>query len=89
MLKVFKYVVPLEDYFSLVLPRGAKILSVLAQGGKAQMWAMVNPANKTEKRNFRLADTGQQINEDIDNLDFIGTFHVVTGNYVGHLFEIK
>lgn len=86
MLKVLKYSIPLDDYFSLDLPKDAKILSVASQDRTGQMWVLVNPGNKTERRNFRLADTGQKIDDDEATLNFIGTFHH-TG-YVGHVFEI-
>jgi hypothetical protein len=87
MLKVFKYPSPSVYYFSLKLPQGAKILSVQEQHGEPQVWALVNPEREPEERNFRLV-TGHQIGEDEEKLSFIGTFPLVGGAFIGHLFEI-
>lgn len=38
MQKVFKYTIPIKDYFSLDLPKGAKILTIREQHGKPQLW---------------------------------------------------
>ena len=89
MQNVFKYTIPVEDYFSLDLPEGAKILTVQEQNGGAQVWALVNSDNPTETRNFRLAGTGHPIKESPDVLDYIGTFQLAGGSFIGHVFEIK
>lgn len=88
MNKVFKYPVPVEDRFSLDLPQGARILTVQEQNSKPQIWAIVNPENPTEIRNFRLAGAGHPIEENEKNLSYIGTFQLYNGNFIGHLFEI-
>ena len=85
MNKVFKYPVPVNDYFFLDIPRGAKILTVQVQNGEPQIWALVNPENPIKTRNFCLAGTGDSINE--RNLIHIGTFQI--RSLVWHLFEIK
>ncbi len=87
MNKVFKYPVPTNDYFFLDLPRGAEILTVQVQDSRPQIWALVNPENPIESRNFHLAGTGDSINE--RNLIYIGTFQMSNGNNIWHLFEIK
>jgi hypothetical protein len=89
MHKVFKYKIKIKDYFSLVFPQGARILSVQVQYGKPQLWALVNPHNTVETRNFLLIDTGEQIENNLERLDYIGTFQLDDGEYVGHLFEIR
>ena len=86
---VYKYTVPMEDYFSLDLPKGAKILTVQEQHGKPQLWALVKQGERNEKRNFRLADTGQPIEESPETLNYIGTFQLTGGSFIGHVFEIK
>ena len=86
--KVCKYHVPIVDNFSLDLPRGAKILSVQEQNKKACLWVLIEKATPTVKRFFRLAGTGNYIKESSDKLNFVGTFQLLDGNFVGHLFEI-
>ena len=88
MRRVFKYTVPVEDYFSLEMPGGAKVLTVQNQHGEPQLWALVNPDNPTETRNFRLVGTGHPISENPDMLDYIGTFQLADGAFIGHVFEI-
>lgn len=90
MYKVFKYTIQeeAEDYFSLPLPKGAKILSVQEQGDEPQIWALVDSNAPEEKRNFLLVGTGHPIKENPEALNFIGTFQIDGGAYVGHLFEI-
>jgi len=79
----------MEDYFSLKLPKGAKILTVQVQRDKPQLWALVNPKSPAETRNFRLVGTGHLIKESEENLNYIGTFQLFNGDFIGHLFEIR
>lgn len=89
MLRVYKYTIPPEDYFSLDLPAGAKILTVQTQRDKPQIWALVDTGQQSKVRhNFRLAGTGDDIKEDNDSLVYVGTFQLAGGNVIVHLFEI-
>lgn len=93
MLTVFKYSIPmpLKDRFSLELPKGTEILAVHVQYGRPQLWAMVNPNHPLETRNFLLIDTGQPIEfkgcHGAVSFNYIGTFQLKDGTYVGHIFE--
>lgn len=87
MKKVFKYPVEVSDKFSLLLPMEARILAVQMQRDKPCLWALVDPNAPVETRNFRVAGTGNPIEE--ENLEYIGTFQMAGGNLVWHLFEIK
>lgn len=89
MQSVHKYTIPVKDYFSLNLPKGAKVLTVREQYNEPQLWALVEKGVSTEKRNFRLAGTGHLIEEAPDTLNYIGTFQLDGGDYIGHVFEIK
>ncbi len=89
MQSVYKYTIPVEDYFSLDLPKGAKILTVQEQHGKPQLWALVKRGEPNETRNFRLAGTGHPIKESPEMLNYIGTFQIAGGSFIGHVFEIK
>jgi hypothetical protein len=86
---IYKYTIPVEDYFSLDLPAGAKILTVQAQRDEPQIWALVDSGQQSNVRhNFRVAGTGHNITEDGDGLNYIGTFQLFRGDFIGHLFEI-
>lgn len=89
MLKVFKYEMPLNDYFDLDLPRGAKILKVDTQFDLPQLWALVDPDESImEMRKFRFAGTGHPIVEELEKLEFIDTFQMRDGNLIFHVFEV-
>ena len=89
MLTICKYTVPVVDYFFLDLPLGAKILSVQEQYDRPQIWALVDPQNPKETRNFRLVGAGHPIKEEKEILNFIGAFQLEKGTFVSHVFEIK
>ena len=87
-MKVYKYSIPINDYFNLDLPIGARILSVQTQGKQPQMWVLVNPEEPTEKRLFRLIGTGHYSEELPDELTFIDTFQLYGGALIFHVFEV-
>lgn len=90
MQSVYKYPIALDDYFSLDLPKGAKILTVQEQRGIPQLWAFIKLGEEeVEKRNFLLAGTGHPIKESPERLNYVGTFQTFGGGFVGHVFEIK
>jgi hypothetical protein len=86
MQSVWKYSVSLVDSFKLALPKDSEILSLQTQCGLPYVWALVTLGNEKETRKFRLAGTGNLIEENIKK--FIGTFQL-DGELVFHLFEIE
>jgi hypothetical protein len=88
VLKIFKYQLPADDYFSLQVPAGSRILSVDVQHGVPCMWVLVDPTNSPVTRRFRFAETKHPIEETVEQLTFIGTFQMHEGNSVFHIFEI-
>ena len=89
-MKIFKYPIPVEDYFELILPTGTEILTVQTQYNKPCIWCLVYPdVVPTEKRKFRLVGTGHPIEEGLVSLDYIGTFQLFNGTLMFHLFELK
>ncbi|MCK4828256.1 hypothetical protein KA005_71670 [bacterium] len=88
MKTIYKYSIPITDFFSLNLPMGAKILAFQTQGGLPVIWAIVNPENELEEREFCIRGTGHPDNSGkLDNDIYIGT--IQTGILVWHLFEQK
>lgn len=86
MKRVYKYPVEIADVQTILLPIGAQILSVQEQNGNAYLWAIVNPDTDSEPRRFRLYETGHNI-ETENLLKFVGTFQLLGGRLVFHLFE--
>lgn len=85
--RIYKYEIQLIDEFEIEMPEGSIILSVQSQNNFPVMWALVFPDVKTYKRKFKLVGTGRSI----DNwtcLNYVGTFQLDGGAFIGHLFEI-
>lgn len=86
---VYKYPVPLRDYFQLLLPRGAAILDVQMQQGAPQLWALVDTSQPLVERVFRLAGTGHPLtSDDTSQLEHCGSFQMQQGALIFHLFEL-
>ena len=103
MRTIYKYEIPLQDYFTLELPKNAEILTVQAQLTEVKelyekaerpfIWAIVEvDSNETmilQKRFFRLSGTGHNLDKDFYRIKkYIGTFRIVQHGLVFHLFEI-
>lgn len=84
---IWKYPVPINDYFELEMPQGAEILTVQMQYNEPQLWALVDKMAPRETRSFRLAGTGHPIDD--PRLDYIGTVQMMEGQLVWHIFEIS
>lgn len=62
MKRIFKYSLEILDRQEVELPAGAKILSVQAQNGLPQIWAMVDDSQvKTDMVHIRIIGTGYEI----------------------------
>lgn len=86
MRTIFKYSIPIQGYFHLQMPKDAKILSFQIQMGEPVIWALVNPGEECEQRDFSIKRTGIPIQyDDFDKNIFIGTIQM--GALSRHLFE--
>jgi hypothetical protein len=81
---VYKYPVGF-GCFACQLPIGAQVLHAAFQDGEAQMWALVDPAQELETRQFVCVWTGNRI-VDIGTLSYVATLFE-DGGLVYHLFE--
>lgn len=88
MPRIYKYLVSVNDEFVVSMPSGAEILTVQVQHDSLYIWALVNPDKVPEARFFRIIATGHLI-PDLEQLDYLATFQMQNGNFVGHLFERK
>jgi hypothetical protein len=86
LLAVWKFEVPVRDRFEIEMPVGARLLTVQTQNGRPHLWALVNPHAETETRVFWVMGTGHQA-ADLDGAEYVGTFQMLGGQYVWHLFE--
>ncbi len=83
--QIWKYPVS-GSCFTIQMPIGARVLSVQNQHGRPQMWALVDPENKTEPREFTFYGTGHPTPRWPG--EFIGTFQLDGGDLVFHLFDL-
>lgn len=86
---VYKFQLKIEDSQNLILPIGAKILSVGTTDQDSTdifMWvAVASQPTGYETRRIRMVGTGQGY--DMANLSFIGTVIMAGGRFVWHVFE--
>lgn len=86
---IWKFELPIDkplDTHTLNMPQGAMTLSVLNQGEKLVVYAMVDPALSLRARKFRVFQTGQPFNMSV-NYHFHGTVAFAGGEYIVHVFE--
>jgi hypothetical protein len=82
--QIWKYHFTIEDATVLEMPRGAKILEVGANLGKATLWALVDPSADRVSRTIRVRGTGHPIAEELEPL-YVGT--VLMPPFVWHIFD--
>lgn len=92
--RIWKYVLAVQDYQTILLSEGAHILSVDVQGGgrgvydrgDVCLWAMVDTSKPPERRHIEIIGTGNPVPDDKGlERKFIGT--VQQGPFVWHIFE--
>ena len=85
MKRIYKYPIPVEDLITINMPNGAKILTVQMQNSEPCIWALVDIDEHKINKYFRLYGTGMEVPE---GLKYIGTFQMLNGGLVFHLFEV-
>ena len=84
--KIFKYSLTVNSHHSIAMPVGAVILSVQTQNEIPCIWAEVDPEALKVHRCFIVYGTGQDLNTEFPE-KYIGTFQVLGGELVFHLYE--
>lgn len=80
---IFKFKLKMEDEQKIMMPKGAKILSVQVQGESPCIWALVNPDIEQEERSVAIIGTGNPFW--CHDYTFIDTFQL-RGAFVFHTF---
>lgn len=92
MKTVWKYTLPWPPPSDLVgfrMPKGARPLTIQTQAGRPCVWALVDDERPLEPRWFRIAGTGHPIEDEIAEDGYIGTFQVIGGGLIFHVFEVS
>jgi hypothetical protein len=85
MITIYKYQFRIADKTIVVMPQGAKILSVQIQNGVPTIWAMVVTEMKTEERVLKCYGTGHEIDTFAIQGKHLATLQV--NGFVWHIFE--
>lgn len=86
MKTIYKYRIEIHDSIEVMMPQGAKILTVQEQHGMATIWAIVDTDRTDVKRVLQIVGTGHDLTDRIMG-DYIGTFQIDSGNLVFHVFD--
>jgi len=87
-LTIWKFSFDVSNEVNIEMPKGARIICVADQNTVPCIWAIVNPDNPMELRNFFIRGTGSLLGE-ADPSGYIGTFQQLNAALVWHLFEKK
>lgn len=82
-----KFIIPVEDYATIIIPAGAKLLHVAEQHGELCLWALIDLTVPVVKRLFRVAGTGHPITGLEASWPFVGTGLLMGGKLVFHVFD--
>lgn len=89
---VWKFPIEVTDEFTIDMPIGAKVLHIEAQRVSQHdaqyeqpcLWALVSPDAPTSPRTFYVHGTGHPVRDDGE---YLGSFQLYGGSFVGHVFE--
>jgi hypothetical protein len=85
---IFKYTLETTDTQTVLMPKGAEILTVQTQHEDAKLWALVDPIAPLEERTIEIFGTGHHVYCDMGvERKYISTYQLSGGNYVFHAFE--
>jgi len=73
-----------ESSAVLTIPHGATFLCLQEQHQLASLWFKADLSLPTVRRRFIVGHTGDTVG---DTLQYLGTFQLAHGTYVGHVFE--
>lgn len=89
-LRIYKYPFNVQDEIRIEMPKDASILTIQAQDEVPCIWAIVDIEQPTiEVRRFRLFGTGHPMDIEPALSRYIGTFQLLGGRFIGHLFDIS
>ena len=85
MKTIWKYPLSVEDVQTIDLPAGYKPLCVQIQGDDLCLWALVDDRAEKVTAKVIIHGTGHPA-DDVEGLQYVGTFQLYGGSFVGHVF---
>lgn len=85
MKTIYKYPLEVTDENQIEMPVGAEILCVQVQHGIPCIWAKVETDNPSTYTTILTYGTGHPVNP---NAAYIGTYQMVNGDLVFHVFSL-
>ncbi len=87
---ICKFPLKIIDVQDIELPTGSVLLSVQSQNNTPCLWVLIcNQEAEKEVIRLRTIGTGISISyDDFDWQDFLGTYQLNDGSFVGHVFQI-
>lgn len=84
---IFKYTFEIRDITTIVMPEGAKVLSVHQQYEVPTLWALVDLDAPQIDHRFLIFGTGMGIPPEIGPSAHVATFQMGGGTLVWHMFD--
>ena len=86
MKTIWKYQLETTDYQKVEMPKGAEILTVQEQYSKPTLWVLVDDEiEEVEQRVINIYGTGDNMKP--TSRKYIGTYQLMEGRLVFHVFE--
>ena len=85
---IWKFPIPIQDSFTIIMPQGARVLSVETQGDVPFIWVMVDEEADQVEYHFELRGTGHNCDK-VVGYKHIGTFLMRQESLVLHLFAMN
>jgi hypothetical protein len=82
---IWKYQLVTTDIQTVTMPEGADVLCVQTQDDVPCLWVLVDPKRPSVTRRFRTHGTGHPVDASVGR--YVGTYQLLGGNLVFHVFE--
>ena len=87
MKRIFKWTLKVDDFQTIEVPNDTQFLTVQIQGAEPQVWGLCSPDAPKKSVTIRIAGTGHPIDPNPGR--YIGTFQMINGSLVFHVFEME
>jgi len=83
---IWKYTLETTYFQQIKIPSPAKILTIQVQHGVPCIWVLVDLEEDLINKELIIVGTGHPV-DDPHTLNYVGSFQLMEGQFIGHLFE--